>query len=46
MEYYAQVLTNVGKHIQLDKGEAEYFTSLLTVCNVRKKELLLKEGDR
>jgi CRP-like cAMP-binding protein len=43
---YTPVLTNISKHIQLDKSEAAFFTSLLTVCSVRRKESLLKENDR
>ncbi len=43
---YAAILHNVGKHIQFDKSETEFFTSLLKTCELSRKETLLKEGDR
>jgi CRP-like cAMP-binding protein len=44
MIFFQSILDNVRKHISLDDGEAEYFTSLLHSKEIRKKELLLKEG--
>jgi len=39
------VLLNVAKHITLDKAEAAYFTSILKVKDLKKKDFLLKEGE-
>jgi CRP-like cAMP-binding protein len=39
------ILTNIGRHIQLDKKEIEYFTSILQVKKLKKKEFLLKPGE-
>jgi len=39
------ILSNIGKHITLDKGETKYFLSLLDVKELKKKDFLLKEGD-
>ena len=41
---YVNILQNVGKHIELDKTEVSYFTSLLKKKNLQKKESLLKQG--
>lgn len=41
---YSLVLKNISKHITLDDGETAYFTSLLKYKEVRKKDILLKEG--
>lgn len=38
------VLKNGAKHIDLDKDETNYFTSLLTFIEAPKKTLLLNEG--
>jgi CRP-like cAMP-binding protein len=38
------VLQNVGKHISLDRAEADHFLSLLHETEVPKKTLILKEG--
>lgn len=42
---YTSILHNVGKHIQFDKSETEFFISLLKTIEVSRKETLLKEGD-
>ena len=39
------ILSNVSKHINLDKGEADRFISLLNKVSVSKKETLLRQGD-
>lgn len=39
------ILSNVSKHIQLDKDEATYFTSLLKTESVSRKATLLKAGE-
>ena len=44
MPDYSQVLQNISKHIALDQREIDYFLSLLTEKEVRKKESILKEG--
>jgi len=36
---------NIAKHITLSKDEFDYFTSLLTVKRLRKKQFLLEEGE-
>jgi len=41
---YDLILANVGKHITLDKEEADYFVSLLEFKKLDKKDYLLKEG--
>lgn len=38
------ILNNISKHIVLDNGETNYFTSLLTYKEVPKKTSLLTEG--
>ncbi len=42
---YSQILANIHKHIPLEKHEADYFTSLLTVRTIKRKESLLQAGD-
>lgn len=42
---YTSILYNVGKHIQFDKNETEFFISLLKTIEVSRRETLLKEGD-
>lgn len=39
------ILQNVAKHIQLDKTETDFFTSLLQYKTISKKNFLLKEGE-
>ncbi|RYD58435.1 MAG: Crp/Fnr family transcriptional regulator [Sphingobacteriales bacterium] len=39
------ILKSIGRHIQLTAEEVEYFTSLLTVRKLRKRQYLLQEGD-
>jgi CRP-like cAMP-binding protein len=39
------ILKSISKHIQLTEEETEYFTSLLTVKKLRKRQYLLQEGD-
>jgi hypothetical protein len=41
---YSGILQNVSKHISLEKEEISYFTSLLKKKEIRRKELMLKEG--
>lgn len=41
---YSSLLQNVAKHIQLEKSESDYFLSLLSVKEVRRKEVVLQEG--
>ncbi len=42
---YAPILANLAKHIQLTKDESDHFITLLTIREVARKELLLKEGN-
>jgi CRP-like cAMP-binding protein len=39
------ILQNVGRHIQLDKTETDFFISLLETKKLKRKEFLLKQGD-
>lgn len=41
---YDTILKNVAKHIELDKEEAKFFTSLITFKETPKKTLVLQEG--
>lgn len=41
---YSNILKNIGKHISLTPEEADYFTSLLTYKEVKRKDLLLQAG--
>lgn len=41
---YDLILKNVAKHINLEEEERDYFTSLLTLKKVCKKDLILYEG--
>lgn len=38
------ILSNVARHIALDKGETDYFTSCIAYREFPRKALLLKEG--
>jgi Cyclic nucleotide-binding domain. len=40
----SQVLQNVSKHISLERKEADYFISLLTEKEVKRKEIILEAG--
>jgi CRP-like cAMP-binding protein len=40
------LLQHVSRHIQLDPDEQEYFLSLLQTKSLKRKEFLLKQGDR
>lgn len=42
---YDLILQSLGKYISLTQEEAEYFTSLLELKKVKRKEFLLREGD-
>lgn len=42
---YQLIITNVCKHIQLTEAEKELFTSYLQSKKLKKKELLLEEGE-
>ena len=39
------ILKNIAKHITLTEEETQYFTSLLTVKKVRRKDCLLQENE-
>jgi CRP-like cAMP-binding protein len=39
------ILSNVAKHIDLDKQEASRFTAMLQKVSVSKKDIILKQGD-
>jgi len=39
------ILSNIAKHIVLDKTEVEYFLSLLQTKELKKKDYLLKAGE-
>jgi CRP-like cAMP-binding protein len=41
---FGSILGNIGKHVSLEADEVAFFTSLLQYKEIRKKELLLKEG--
>jgi CRP-like cAMP-binding protein len=41
----ALILKNVAKHIQLDKQEEKYFTSLLKEKKLKRKEFILRENE-
>jgi CRP-like cAMP-binding protein len=41
---YDLILKNIAKHIDLDKEEVKFFTSLLTLKETYKKTLVLQEG--
>lgn len=43
--YEAAILTNIAKHIVLDATETNFFCSLLQEKRLRRKELLLREGE-
>lgn len=43
MEYHL-ILKNIAKHIALDEQETDFFTSLLSYNEVKKKTYLLEEG--
>ncbi len=42
---YNQILNNIAKHIQLNKTETDFFTSLLQQRTYKKKDYLLKQGE-
>jgi CRP-like cAMP-binding protein len=42
---YDLILSNVAKHIQLTNDEIAYFTSILKVRKIRKRQYLLQAGD-
>ncbi len=44
MPAYDLILANIGKHIQLDPPEIDFFTSLLQYRQVAKKEIIVQEG--
>lgn len=39
------ILQNIRRHIELDKTETDFFISLLQTKKLKRKELLLKQGD-
>ncbi|GAA4324589.1 Crp/Fnr family transcriptional regulator [Flaviaesturariibacter amylovorans] len=42
---YERILESIGRRIELTEDEQQYFTSLLQVRTVRKRQFLLQEGD-
>ncbi|HWA35501.1 MAG TPA: Crp/Fnr family transcriptional regulator [Cyclobacteriaceae bacterium] len=42
---FQNILTNISRHVTLDKNGIEYFKSLLTCKNVAKHERILTEGN-
>ncbi|RYY99036.1 MAG: cyclic nucleotide-binding domain-containing protein, partial [Chitinophagaceae bacterium] len=42
---YDRILESIGRRIDLSEEEQRYFTSLLQVKAVRKRQFLLQEGD-
>jgi CRP-like cAMP-binding protein len=41
---YDLILQNISKHIQLTQEETDYFTSVLQIKRLRKKQYLIQEG--
>lgn len=39
------ILQNIGRHIQLDQAETDFFVSLLQTKRLKRKEFLLMQGD-
>jgi CRP-like cAMP-binding protein len=39
------ILRNIGRHIQLDKSETDFFLSILQTKKLKRKEFLLKPGE-
>lgn len=39
------ILENVGRHIRLEKAEADFFTSLLQRRSLKRREYLLRQGE-
>lgn len=39
------ILQNIGRHIQLDQAETDFFVSLLQTKKLKRKEFLLMQGD-
>ena len=42
---YSLILKNVNRHVSLESDEIDYFTSLLELRTVKRKEFLVSEGD-
>lgn len=42
---YTLILQNIGRHIQLDASEEQFFCSLLKSATIRRKEFLLRAGE-
>jgi CRP-like cAMP-binding protein len=42
---YDLILQNISKHIQLTQEETDYFTSILQIKKLRRKQFLVQEGD-
>src|SRR5690349_12280459 len=42
---FERILTNVARHIQLTPEEVTYFTSLIKIRTIRKRQYLLQAGD-
>jgi CRP-like cAMP-binding protein len=42
---YELILKNISKHIQLTQAEIDYFTSVLQIKRLRRKQYLIQEGE-
>lgn len=42
---YDLILQNISKHIQLTEVETDYFTSVLQIKRIRRKQYLIQEGN-
>ncbi|TCJ12506.1 Crp/Fnr family transcriptional regulator [Flaviaesturariibacter flavus] len=42
---FERLIANVARRVELNAGEQEYFTSLLQVKTVRRRQFLLQEGE-
>ena len=42
---FGPILQNISQHIQLDKTETDFFTSLLEHRAIKKKDFLLRQGE-
>ncbi len=40
----SHILNNIAKHISLDANETDYFVSLLSPKSIRRKDIILQEG--
>lgn len=42
---YDLILQNISKHIKLTQEETDYFTSVLQLKRLRRRQYLIQEGD-